>query len=289
VVGESHGPRLAVMAGMHVNEVSGIAATVRLVETLASSDLCGSVSLIGVLNLPALPSREVLTCPVDGRNINGCFPGDPEGTFSPALAHAVLNEWADDADCLVDLHGADLCEEIVRYAVCQTTGDDAFDAAALALAGLFDVQLVLSLRAEYRERPGRSVTGRAAAGRHGAFAEAGAGGVVDDDSVAFHHDGVVRIAERHGMLPAGSAPPLPDRAALPVLHDYATFASPTTGWCRIRVAPGQLVSEGETIAELTPLGSDECLEVSAPAAGTILWRDTNPIVSEGREIGGLGY
>lgn len=287
VIGDDHGPRLAVMAGMHINEVSSIAAVMELRETFQHRQLRGVVSLIPVLNRAAWKTRDILTCPVDGQNINACFPGDASGSFSSALASGILNEWASDAACLVDLHGADLCESVVRYSVCQLVGDSAFDQQAMALARCFDVDVILALRPTYMAGPGRSITGRALRDQHGAFAEAGAGGLVGSSDVAFHHDGVLRLAASLEMI--DDAPTAPRRRAAPiVLSDYTVFEAPATGWCVNTIEVGKRVREGDVLSIIkTEDGND--VKVTARTSGLILWRDTNPIVSEGQIVGGLGY
>src|SRR3546814_3561237 len=47
-------------------------------------------------------------------------------SFSEALADALLNEWAADADVLIELHGGDLCEDVAPFTVLQLTGDARF-------------------------------------------------------------------------------------------------------------------------------------------------------------------
>ena len=105
IIGESPGPRLAVIAGVHVNETSSIEATIRLQRLLDAASLKGCISIIPIVNLPAIPVRSQYVCPLDDKNINFSFPGRPDGSFSEAIAYALLNDWAHDADCFADLHG----------------------------------------------------------------------------------------------------------------------------------------------------------------------------------------
>src|SRR5262245_31569063 len=145
IVGQKPGPRLAVMAGIHVNETSSIEAAIRLQKAITPSALAGRISIIPIINLPAVPHRSQYVCPLDNKNINFSFPGRRDGTFAEAMAYAILNDWAADADVLVDLHGGDLCERVAHFMVVQCTGDDEFDRRALSLALSFDAELVVSL------------------------------------------------------------------------------------------------------------------------------------------------
>ncbi len=274
ISGQSAGPRLCVMSGVHVNEVSCIEAVFRLREAFLQTPLKGSVSLMPLANPPALPGRCEYICPVDGKNINFTFPGSPEGTFSEALCDALLNEWADDADCLVDLHGGDLCEEVAHFTVAPTIGDADFDAFNLQLAQAFDPQIVVTLPPTQLEQPGRSCSGRARQRRHAAFAEAGAHGLVDETSVRFHVNGVLRIAHLLGMIP--EAPPT---SSTPYLADeYHWVQSRVEGWFRPAVEAGVSVEKNQTIATIHDYSGQMLQEVISPATGFILWRWTHASV-----------
>jgi predicted deacylase len=285
LAGAASGPRLCVIAGVHVNELASIEATFRLIERFRARRLRGSVALMPVVNLPALAAREQHVCPIDGCNINFSFPGDPDGTFSPALADALLNEWAGDADCLVDLHGGDLCETVARFTVAATVGDAAFDSKNLALAQAFDPQIIVRLPAETGAEPGRSCSGRARQRRHAAFAEAGANGVVDEASVAFHVDGVLRVAGLLGMIDDAPAPS--DRAPT-IVDRYHWVRAEVEGWCRYLVEPADAVQRGQPLAVVTDLGGALCREVTAPADGVVLWRCTHAAVVPSSDLFGIG-
>src|SRR5262245_57139560 len=79
------GPRLAVMAGMHPNEVSSMEAALRLKQAFSQHLDKGSVSILPILNIPGLYEHAQSICPIDGKNINFSFPGNPNGSFSEAL------------------------------------------------------------------------------------------------------------------------------------------------------------------------------------------------------------
>src|SRR5262245_2835207 len=142
IVGQSPGPRLAVIAGVHVNETSSIEAVIRLQRMIDPGKLRGRISIIPIVNLPAVPVRSQYVCTIDNKNINFSFPGRPDGSFSEALAYALLNDWAGDADCFADLHGGDLCEQVSHFMVVQRTGDHVFDRRSLEIAECFDAEII---------------------------------------------------------------------------------------------------------------------------------------------------
>ncbi|HET9069852.1 MAG TPA: succinylglutamate desuccinylase/aspartoacylase family protein [Amaricoccus sp.] len=283
LTGAAPGPHLAVIAGVHVNETSSIEAAIRLQRAIAPAALRGRISVIPILNQPAIASRTQYVCPIDGKNINFSFPGAPDGSFSEALAWAVLNEFAADADVLVDLHGGDLCEEVSHFTIAQGIGDPAFDAESLALARCFDAEIVVRLGPEHLEAPGRSTTGRATQGRHAAFAEAGRIGLIEAENVRFHLEGVLRIAHRLGMI--GAAPPL---TRTPVIADrYLWIDAPADAIYRPRVEPGEAVAAGAILATAEDAFGREIAAVTAPESGWILWRITHALVADGGPLMGL--
>jgi hypothetical protein len=284
LVGRDAGPRLAIVAGIHVNETSSIEAAIRLQAAIDPSTLKGRISILPVVNLPAVAVRAQYVCPLDGKNINFSFPGRPDGTFSEAIAWALLDDWAADADCFVDLHGGDLCENVSHFTVAQMRGEPEFDAYNLKLAQCFDAELIVRLDPSHLEDPGRSCTGRAGRRQHAAFAEAGRIGLIEEANVTLHLEGVLRIAALMGMIP--EAPP--KRRAAVLVDRYIWVAAPVDGFYRYRTQAGQKVSAGTVLATAENTYGDVIAHVTAPAAGRILWTLTHAFVNEGELVMGLG-
>lgn len=284
VVGAQPGPHLAIIAGIHVNETSSIEAALRLQKAFDPATLRGRVSILPVTNLPAVPRWSQYVCPLDDKNINFCFPGRPDGTFSEALAHALLNDWAPGADCFVDMHGGDLCEEVSHFTISQRTGDAAFDVRNLEIARCFDAELIVQLDPSHMEAPGRSCTGRAGRGQHAAFAEAGRIGLVEEPNVLFHFEGVLRLAKLMGMIDTAPA----HRRAPILLDRYLWVPASEAAFYRYRVKPGDKIGKGMVIAEGVDMTGATIATVEAPADGYILWTLTHALVSKDQFITGLG-
>ncbi|TML21921.1 MAG: hypothetical protein E6G28_06820, partial [Actinobacteria bacterium] len=115
--GAEEGPRLALIAGIHGCEYSSISAVIRFLGTLDTHALRGTVTAVPVVNLPSFRARTPFVSPQDGKNLNRCFPGSYEGTFSDALARAVFDELIAPSDVLIDLHGGDVVEALEPFAL----------------------------------------------------------------------------------------------------------------------------------------------------------------------------
>lgn len=99
------GPTILFTGGVHGDEYEGPIAISRLARSLDPASVQGRVIMIPALNIPAVMNDTRLS-PVDNRDMNRCFPGNPKGTFSEMLAHFVDEMLLPLVDISVDLHTA---------------------------------------------------------------------------------------------------------------------------------------------------------------------------------------
>lgn len=99
------GPTILFTGGVHGDEYEGQIAVSRLARNLDPAKVQGRVIMIPALNMPAVLNDTRLS-PVDNRDMNRCFPGNPRGTFSEMLAHFVDTVVLPLVDISVDLHTA---------------------------------------------------------------------------------------------------------------------------------------------------------------------------------------
>src|SRR5260370_17761953 len=115
--GSEDGPKLTVIAGVHGCEYASMAAVRQWSASLAGRNLRGRVTVVPVLNLPAFQARSPFVVPDDGKNLNRCFPGDPNGTLAERLAYATFTQLITGSDALVDMHAGDLVEALEPFAL----------------------------------------------------------------------------------------------------------------------------------------------------------------------------
>lgn len=285
ITGQRPGPRLCVTAGVHVNEVSSIEAAIRLQCYFTPAALRGSVSIIPVVNQPAVHAYTQYTCPVDGKNINFSFPGRPDGSFTEALCNALLYEWAADAEVYVDLHGGDLREEVAKFVMFQRVGDADIDAQRAAMANCFDADFIVGLEPCHLGSSGRAITALASIGRHGIMSEAGAHGTVDSASVEYHVNGVVNLARLFLMIEGPLLPQSRDHIAC---DRYLWVPCSADGFLHSAVEPGQRVLRGQTLGVLHDVFGAVVGQIIAPETGYVLWRITHPVMRTGDSAFGIG-
>src|SRR5215813_6288761 len=196
--GSADGPKLTVIAGVHGCEYASMAAVRQWSGSLSDLDLRGIVRAVPVLNLPAFRARSPFVVPDDGKNLNRCFPGDPDGTLADRLAYATFTQLITGSDALIDAHCGDLPEALEPFTLYEA-GSAEDQALALALAyGLGYV-----IRQELG--PGRAVAGTtsaaaAAVGIPAITAEAGGCGLIEQAAVDLHVRGLNRVLAAIGQL-----------------------------------------------------------------------------------------
>ena len=99
------GPTVLLTGGVHGDEYEGPIAISYFARTLDPAKVQGRVIMIPAFNIPAVLNDTRLS-PVDNRDMNRCFPGNPRGTFSEMLAHFLDGYVLPHADISVDLHTA---------------------------------------------------------------------------------------------------------------------------------------------------------------------------------------
>lgn len=103
VIANGDGPTALVMAGNHGDEYPGQVAILRLIRETKLADVAGRLILIPCLNPPASKAMTRLS-PLDGKNFNRCFPGNPSGTVSEMLADYLTTVLFPLADIVIDMH-----------------------------------------------------------------------------------------------------------------------------------------------------------------------------------------
>lgn len=103
VISRGDGPTALVMAGNHGDEYPGQVAILRMCRETKLEDVAGRLILIPCLNMPASKAMTRLS-PLDGKNFNRCFPGNPQGTVSEMLADYLSTVLFPMADIVIDIH-----------------------------------------------------------------------------------------------------------------------------------------------------------------------------------------
>jgi predicted deacylase len=290
ILGAADGPQLTVISGVHGCEYASMAGVRRWAAALDPARLRGRVRVVPVLNITGFRARAPFVVPEDGKNLNRCFPGNPDGTLAERLAHAAFTEFIRGADGLVDAHCGDMVEALEPFAMYEA---GSAEGRAKVLAEAYGLGYVM------RQEPGpdRAVGGTtsaaaAAIGVAAITAEAGGCGLVEEDMVALHVRGLGRVLTAMGMAdadangaPAGAGEP----AAAGYLGRFLWLRCAQEGWWEPTVVAGEKVTEGQLLGRVHSIDGAESLEeIRSPADGVMIFLTSSPAVAADGLLLGLG-
>ncbi|NOY28079.1 MAG: hypothetical protein GXP62_19615 [Oligoflexia bacterium] len=262
----SGSPSVAIVAGLHGYELTGLHAVNMLAKALQVSRPHGTVHLLPLVNtFGADEGRK--RWPFDDQDINQAFPGDPSGTAVQRIAHALLA--ATDAEICVDVHsGAPYVRELPHVRV-PLGGQEVEYGRKMGLPVVW-------------RRPGDRLeaTGLVGAwrqaGRMAMAVEGGRGSTLDTDHSATIARGLGALLGSLGILATGSGPGV----LADVTHnEVETHRADFGGFFVPQVAVGQRVQTGHLLGYLeSPIGGDRLGEIRAGRPGIVMTLRVYPMV-----------
>jgi len=279
--GRREGPHVALIAGVHGCEYSSIEAAIRFMNELDASELAGSITAVPVVSMQSFEQRSPFVVPEDGKNLNRCFPGTYDGTYTDALARSIFDELIAPADVLIDLHGGDLVEALEPFALYDASP---VEESARALAVAFGLPYVV------REDPadglaGMTCTSAAQAGIPAVIAEAGGCGLLDPGAVEMLVEGVRNALRSLEMLPGPVDPPRPD---MRLVGAFDWVRCRDAGFWEAAVGAGDEVGDGQLLGRVLSLHGEVREEIRASRDGVVLFLTTSAAVADDGLLLGLG-
>ena len=262
----SGGPVVAIVAGLHGNELNAIHAVNMLVSALRVQRPRGTVHLFPLVNtFGADEARK--RWPFDDQDINRAFPGDPTGTAVQRIAYALLE--ASKADVCVDVHsGAPHVRELPQVRA-PMSGEE------LELARAMGLPVVWRRPGARLEATGLVGAWRAT-GRKALHVVGGRGLTLDSRLSAILAGGLSGLLSHLGIVPSiGQAGTVAD-----VAHaDIDTHRAPCGGFFISEVRVGDNVKGGHLLGYLqAPVGGDRLGEIRAEHNGVVMTLRANPLV-----------
>lgn len=259
-------PHLAIVGGLHGNELNSVYALNLLSSALRAQAPAGTVDIIPIANAFGIEEGRKHG-PFDDQDLNRAFPGAPDGTATQRVAHALLE--ATTADVCVDLHTGSLLVHELPQVRTSTEGPECALARTMGLPVLWRrsgrpgdaVQLVNC----WRERGCK------------AFRVTGGRGATLDKRVGLQvANGIRRL-----MAAMGMSSPLPPAPVLAEVTDteIADLRCKTGGFFVPEVAVGERVSKGHLLGRvLAPVGGATLEELRANRDGLVITLRLYPMV-----------
>lgn len=266
VHGTQPGPKLCITAAIHGDELNGIEIVRRVINSLDTHKLSGTLIGVPIVNLQGFhrASRYL----ADRRDLNRYFPGRPYGSSASRIAYSFFNQIVVHCDALVDLHTGSLH----RTNLPQLRADLSNSKVA-ELTQSFGATVVL-------HHPGARGTLRRAttdAGIPAVTLETGGAMQLHEKPVTHGVKGILTLLYKMGMYKKSSLWGDPE----PVYYKSTWVRINQGGILFSRVTLGQRVKQGQLLGTVTDPITNARQEIFATRKGRILGMALNQVVQPG--------
>jgi uncharacterized protein len=279
---------------VHGCEYASMAGVRRWARDLETRELRGRVRVVPVLNVTGFAARAPFVVPEDGKNLNRCFPGDPDGTLAERLAYDTFSQLITGSDALIDAHCGDLVEALQPFSLYES---GAAEERAREIAIAYGLPYIIRQEAGPDRAVAGTTSGAAAqVGIPAITAEAGGCGLVEPDAVAMHEAGlnnVLRVldmaGERGGGAGLAGGPGRTGRGEPRQLGRFLWLRCREAGWWEPVVEAGDAVASGQVIGTVSSLDGADILEtITAPDDCVVIFLTSSPAVADDGLLIGLG-
>lgn len=282
IQGVKPGPTLALISGTHGYEYAPILALQKVAALLEPQNMSGTIIIVHVANMPSFLKRTIYYSPVDGKNLNRAYPGDPAGTVSERIAHQITTQVIDQADYVVDMHSGDGNEALRPYIYMPKTGQAKLDTAIKRMALAFGLDHIIIDERPVSEPENSVFTDMTALSRGipAMTTEVGRLGLTPDELVQKNIDGAINLARHLGLVEGEVI----RTSGVVWLGEYTVLTSPETGVFKAAVQDGYTVAKGGVLGHLTDVFGTPIATITAPFAGIVNYVIATPPVSKGEPV-----
>lgn len=274
VKGAAPGPRLLLTAGIHGDELNGIAVLHRLAATVDPAKLAGTLVMVPGLNPPGLMQSARQFTPDWTRsapNLNREMPGKEGGNAVADFAGRLWNRLLrPNADSAVDLHTQSRGTAYMMYVFASTP-------RTRRMAELVGPDIIKMDRGD----KGTVENTLTDDGVPAITLELGRPEVFDDVMIARAEAGLLNLMREMKMLPGKVMPP---PASLFVANDIAAARATRAGWARLLLPLGATVKKDQPLAEVRDAFGQLRETILSPVDGRINMIATDPRTEPGASV-----
>ena len=272
VNGIEKGPTLCVLGGIHPLEYASIEGVIRVVKEIEPEIIKGTLIVVPVVNTNGFNARAAFNNPVDYVNQNRVFPGDPEGTMSSRVAHALFKHFVSKADALIDSHGGDLTEDINRFVIIGNTNNTEIHKKMVGMASCYD-----SLYTRITDIKGSTKEALNKYSIPCITPESGTPYPIREEEIEFHHRGIINVMKYLGMLEG--EPEI--KKDLPLNPEQVRLFAERGGLWLQKVEAGESVKKGQTLGEVVNFFGETLQILKAPFDGVANNSRTSIVANSG--------
>ncbi len=276
--GNEEGPTMVQIAGCHPTEYSGIDATIKLTKSIKPENLKGTLITVPCLNTLGFKERTYIT-PIDGKNVQGLYPGKSDGTISDMMAYRLFHDIILKADYFLDCHGSDIHESNLWSFIYYGT-DDEIEEKSEAIARA--TGLTYLSRSVYPGSMGMEAAKRDIPG--GLYELCSGDRLIPEESSAIFNC-TINVMKHLDMLEGDpkeiKTPGTVEGQEQELWTSRASAYFTKAGLFHTEVKQGQMLKEGEFVGTVTNFWGDVIETITAPAAGRVGGTIHNPVANPG--------
>lgn len=272
--GLEEGPVLALMAGMHGDEINGMEIVRRILDSELNRPKRGVTVCIPIVNLYGFLnfSRDV----PDGKDINRSFPGNKGGSLASRVAYNLMREIIPFVDYGIDFHTGGAMR--TNYPQVRSVLKDPTN---FELAQAF--QAPFTIDAPFRPNSLRKEAARK--GKHIIVYEGGESLRFDQQAIEEGIAGTLRLMKHLQMIDAAPEPKEENKTVWSTSWIRAKHA----GLFQPTVQCGQLVHKGDWIGTITDPFGEFKDTIHSGNAGYVIGLNNIPVIHAGDALMLIGY
>lgn len=271
--GAEEGPVLALIAGMHGDELNGMEIVRRILDRGLHKVKRGTVVCMPVINVYGFLnySREV----PDGKDVNRSFPGRRTGSLASRVAYYLMHDVVPFIDVGLDFHTGGAMRSNypqVRAVLRHKTNTE--------LAAAFSAPFTID--APFRPNSLRREAARK--GKRIIVFEGGESLRFDTHAIEEGISGTLRLMKYLNMIDTAPEPAEPNR----VIWSTSWIRAKHAGLFQPNIQGGQLVHRGEWVGTITDPFGEFKEEVKATQTGYVIGLNNGPVINAGDALIHLG-
>lgn len=267
------GPVLALMAGMHGDEINGMEIVRRILDNNLNQTKRGTVVCMPIVNVYGFLnySREV----PDGKDINRSFPGSKSGSLASRVAYHLMKEVVPNIDYGIDFHTGGAMRTNYPQIRCVFQ-----DQRNTELANAFHAPF--SIDSPFRPKSLR----QAAAKRNKNIIvyEGGESLRLDTHAIEVGIAGTLRLMKYLGMIDWAPEPTEENK----IIWNSSWIRARVAGLFQSNVRCGQLVERNQWVGTLTDPFGEFKEQIKSTAKGYVVGLNNNPVVNAGDALMHIG-
>ncbi|MEJ8573604.1 N(2)-acetyl-L-2,4-diaminobutanoate deacetylase DoeB [Microbaculum marinum] len=248
VIRNGDGPTALLTGANHGDEYEGPIALQALAHELKPEDIRGRVIIVPFMNTPAFHAGRRIS-PLDGVNLNRCFPGRPDGSPTEKIADYFLRHLVPLADIVLDFHSGGKTLDFVPMAAAHLLESAVQQEACVAAMRAFNAPYSMALREI--DAVGMYDTVVEEAGKTFVTTELGGGGSATARSARIARRGVRNLLKHAGLL-SGDPEIAPSIDIDTTVGDCFHFCE-RSGLAEFLVDLGETVERGDPLALIWPV------------------------------------